>query len=196
MISLLKGEKVNLTKREKVNLIKSDRGLGEIKVTLNWNRKVATRGLMKLFGPRNIDLNLGCLYELKDGTKGGIQAIDKYFGSYTNFPYVQLDIDDRTGETLRINGDKADKIKRILIYCSVYSGVVNWRETDATVTVSYKGAEVIVLKIDNFDTWSRSCAFALVENIDGKALSITKLTQLCKDNRDMDDRYSWGLSWE
>ena len=70
-ISLEKGKKVNLRKQEKV-------GLGEILVNLNWNNKPAKKGFLgSLFGggSKPIDLDLGCLYELKNGRKGTVQAL-------------------------------------------------------------------------------------------------------------------------
>ena len=61
-ISLEKGQKVSLTK-------KTSGGLGEILVNLNWNS--GKKGfLASLLGSSGIDLDLGCLYELKDGRKG------------------------------------------------------------------------------------------------------------------------------
>ena len=70
-ISLEKGKKVNLRKQEK-------KGLGEILVNLNWNNKPAKKGFLgSLFGggSKPIDLDLGCLYELKNGRKGTVQAL-------------------------------------------------------------------------------------------------------------------------
>ena len=68
-INLQKGQKVSLKK-------KSQAGLGEILVNLNWNSKPAKQGFLKsLFGSnQGIDLDLGCLFELKDGSKGTVQA--------------------------------------------------------------------------------------------------------------------------
>ena len=60
-ISLQKGHKVSLEK-------KSPAGLGEIHVNLNWNSVPQNQGFIKsLFGgQQGIDLDLGCLYELKN----------------------------------------------------------------------------------------------------------------------------------
>ena len=63
-ISLEKGKKVSLKKG-------SQSGLGEILINLNWNTKPAKKGLFGVFGGgQGIDLDLGCLFELKDGQKG------------------------------------------------------------------------------------------------------------------------------
>ena len=75
---------INLQKGQKVSLKKnSGSGLGEILVNLNWNAAPAKKkkGLLSgIFGgPKGIDLDLGCLYELKDGSKGTVQALGKRF---------------------------------------------------------------------------------------------------------------------
>ena len=131
-INLSKGQKVNIQKSAYVD------NLGEIKVNLNWNTKPA-RGFFSK--SKAIDLDLGCLFELKNGLKGAVQALGNSFGSLNQPPYISLDGDDRTGasttgETLRINGNKISEIKRILVYtfiCSffcLFNRIFNLMEMD------------------------------------------------------------------
>ena len=91
-ISLEKGKKVNLQKKERT-------GLGEILVNLNWNSRPRNQGFFAslMGGGKGIDLDLGCLYELKNGRKGAVQALGNAFGSLKEPPYIALDGDDRTG---------------------------------------------------------------------------------------------------
>ncbi|HAP79624.1 MAG TPA: tellurium resistance protein, partial [Ruminococcus sp.] len=79
-------KKVELKKGQKVNLVKSGNTLGEILINLNWSQP------KKSFfsAVRAIDLDLGCLYEMKDGRKGSIQALGNNFGSLERFPYIAL----------------------------------------------------------------------------------------------------------
>lgn len=72
-----------------------------------------------LFGDNSIDLYLVCLFELKYGSLGSVQAFDNSFGSYSKQPYIYLDGDDRRGinfreENLFINGDKNKEICNML----------------------------------------------------------------------------------
>lgn len=60
---------ISLQKGKKVSLKKTQKELGEILVNLNWNRPQQKGFLASLFGPKAIDLDLGCLYELKNGKK-------------------------------------------------------------------------------------------------------------------------------
>lgn len=194
---------INLQKGQKVSLKKNTHsGLGEILVNLNWNSKPVNKGFLSgLFGGGNgIDLDLGCLYELKDGRKGTVQALGNAFGSLTNPPYIALDGDDRTGasaagENLRINGNQITQIKRILVYTFIYEGVANWQQADATVTIKYPGAEDLVVKMDSYNTQHKMCGLALLENMNDETFSVEKIVQFYSGHRDLDQAFHWGLRW-
>ncbi len=194
-ISLQKGQKVNLKKN-------SSAGLGEILVNLNWDSKPVKQGLFgSLMGGKGFDLDLGCLYELKDGRKGVVQALGNAFGSTTRPPYMALDGDDRTGavvngENLRINGNQISDIKRILVYTFIYEGIANWKQADATVTIKYPGAEDLIVKMDTFDSKKRMCGLALLENINDETFSVEKIVQFYQGHRQLDQAYNWGMKWQ
>ena len=195
---------INLQKGQKVSLKKTaPTGLGEILVNLNWNSQPIRKGFFSsLFGSGSsgIDLDLGCLFELKDGRKGTVQALGNAFGSLSNPPYISLDGDDRTGasaagENLRINGNQISRIKRILVYTFIYEGVANWQQADATVTIKYPGAEDLVVKMDSYNTQNRMCALALLENVNDETFSVEKIVQFYMGHKDMDQAFKWGLNW-
>ena len=193
---------INLTKGNKVNLQKSAKGLGEILINLNWNSQPASEGFLKslLGGNKGIDLDLGCLYELNDGTKGAVQALGNSFGSLKEAPYIMLDGDDRTGssedgENLRINGDMVAKIKRILVYTFIYEGVANWQQADAMVTIKYPGAEDIIIKMDTFNSSQIMCGLALLQNINNETFSVEKLVQFYNGHESLDKAYGWNMKW-
>ena len=182
-ISLEKGKKVSLKKG-------SPSGLGQILVNLNWNARPAKKGLFGLFsGGQDIDLDLGCLFELKDGRKGAVQALGNAFGSLTQPPYIALDGDDRTGavasgENLRIDGNKIALFKRILVYTFIYEGVANWQQADATVTIKYPGAEDLIVKMDSYNSRDVMCGLVLLENVNDETFSVEKIVQ-----------FHWGMQW-
>lgn len=193
---------INLQKGQKVNLTKKPTGLGEILVNLNWNSKPVNKGFFaSLFGENEgIDLDLGCLFELKDGTKGCVQALGNAFGSLNQKPYISLDGDDRTGEStdgenLRINGNKLSEIKRILVYTFIYEGVANWQHADATVTIKYPGAEDIIVKMDTYNSNDKMCALALLENQNDETFSVEKLVRFFPGHEAVDRAYGWGMRW-
>lgn len=194
---------INLQKGQKVSLKKSaPTGLGEILINLNWNAKPVKKGLLSgLFGGNSgIDLDLGCLFELKDGSKGTVQALGDAFGSLNSPPFAALDGDDRTGasaagENLRINGNKISEIKRILVYTFIYEGVANWQQADATVTIQYPGAEDIVVKMDDYNTSHKMCGLVLLENQNDETFSVEKIVQFYPGHRELDAAFNWGLRW-
>ena len=195
-ISLQKGQKVSLKKS-------TPSGLGEILVNLNWNSKPKKQGLLKSFlgGSQGIDLDLGCLFELKDGRKGAVQALGNAFGSLTNPPYIALDGDDRTGaavsgENLRINGNMISKIQRVLVYTFIYEGIANWQQADAVVTIKYPGAEDLVVKMDSFDSKEVMCGLVLFENVNDETFSVEKIVQFYPGHPALDEAFHWGLRWQ
>ncbi len=194
---------INLQKGQKVSLKKNDvKGLGEILINLNWNSRPLDAGFFASLFKKNpgIDLDLGCLYELKNGKKGTVQALGRTFGSLREAPYISLDGDDRTGacadgENLRINGNRISEIKRILIYTFIYEGIANWKQADARVRIQYPGAEDLVVKMDHYDTQNTMCALALFENVNDETFSVEKLVQFYSGHRTMDQAFQWGLQW-
>jgi len=195
---------INLQKGQKVSLEKNaSSGLGEILVNLNWNSTPVKQGFFaSLFGGGNsIDLDLGCLYELKDGRKGAVQALGNAFGSLNNPPFIALDGDDRTGaaaagENLRINGDQLSQFKRILVYTFIYEGVANWKQADAIVTIKYPGAEDIVVKMDTFNSSNIMCGLVLLENQNDQTFSVEKIVQFYRGHRELDQAFNWGMQWK
>jgi len=193
---------VELKKGQKVSLEKKSNNLGEIVVNLNWNQgEPKKKGfLQSIFGSKNVDLDLACLFELKDGRKSAIQALGNQFGNLKEEPYIALDGDDRTGEqtggeNLRINGNMVAKIKRILIFSFIYEGVANWKQVDGIVTVKYPGNEDIIVRMDEYATTERLCAIALFENVEDRTFSVEKNIQFFRSQTDMDKAYNWGLKW-
>ncbi len=191
---------INLQKGQKVSLKKgaSSAGLGEILVNLNWNAK--PKGFLAGLLASGIDLDLGCLFELKDGNKGAVQALGNAFGSLNRPPFIALDGDDRTGaaaagENLRINGNEIKNIQRILVYTFIYEGVANWKQADATVTLKYPGAEDLVVRMDTFNSSNKMCGLVLLENVNDETFSVEKIVQFYQGHEDLDRAFGWGLRW-
>ena len=194
-ISLEKGKKVSLKKG-------GSAGLGEILINLNWNTKPAKKGLFGMFGGgQGIDLDLGCLFELKDGQKGAVQALGNAFGSLQQLPFIALDGDDRTGavttgENLRIDGNRIALFKRILVYTFIYEGVANWRQADAVVTIKYPGAEDLIVKMDSYNSNDVMCGLALLENVNDETFSVEKIVQFYPGHQALDSEFHWGMRWQ
>ena len=186
-VELKKGQKVNLKKKVPI---------GEVLINLNWDQPKKRF----LFAPKPIDLDLGCLYELKNGRKGTVQALGNAFGHLNAEPWIALDGDDRTGasaagENLRINGAKIPEIKRVLVYTFIYEGAANWQTANGVVTLRYPGNEDIIVRMDAYNNARRMCAIALLENDGGDGFSVEKQVSFFDGHAQMDKAYNWGLRW-
>jgi uncharacterized protein involved in tellurium resistance len=194
------------SKNQSVELkTKSGGGLGELMVNLNWNQggKKSGGGFLGRMlgggGGDGIDLDLGCLFELRNGKKGTIQALGNALGSYNGEPYIQHMGDDRTGswsegENIKINGVRVSEIKRILFFTFIYEGVANWSQADAVVTIKQPSGPEIVIELDEHRNGKIMCALALFENV-GENFSVKRLVEYFDGHEPMDRRYNWGLRW-
>jgi tellurite resistance protein TerA len=207
--------KVTLTKSApKVSLAKPRSG-GRLTVNLNWNARGAQdaaggkgkRGLFAklqttLMPEPGIDLDLGCLWEFTDGSKGVVQALGNAFEAQDSSgrTVLQLDGDDRSGaatggENLRIDLDRIDSLKRVLVFAMIYEGAPNWEAARAAVTLDAPGQAPIEVLLDEPDPKARVCGVALIENTD-QGLSVRREVRYVKGaQRALDEAYGWGMNW-
>ncbi len=195
--------------RHRINLEKTKAFPGEIKIHLDWSKGGF---LKKLFGGSSVDLDLGCFYELKDGSKmlidglqfshgrgGGKDQVTRQ-GCYTQKPFIWHTGDDRgngseSGETILINPDGAAEIKRIVVYTFIFEGAAQWAQTDAVVNVSVPGHDDIIVKMGEQDSNKRFCAIASIEIGDDNSLEVQKLITFHDNHSDCDRRYGWGFNY-
>lgn len=188
--------KVTLDKPgQTVSLEKKGAAFGEIGVNLNWSR-----GRKGYFGGGTaIDLDLGCLYELQDGSLGVVQALGNAFGSFEEDPYIALSADDRTGdvsqgETMLINGRHWPEIRRVMVFANIYDGVPNWQQTDGVITVTMPDQPPIEVRMTEGRNDRRVCGVVMIENDAGR-LKATRIVEYFRDQQKLDERFEWGLRW-
>ena len=213
--------KITLEKRgDKISLEKTgSQGFGRTRVNLKWNQNAAPAPveakkpgfLDRMLGHRparasqGIDLDLGCFFELADGTPGAVQALGESWGNFNLPPYVQLDSDDRSGtstdgENIFINGDQFQQLKRVLIFTFIYDGAPNWAATNGVVTIEVPGRAPVEVRLDN-GTNASMCAIALIENHGGN-LQITKLVEYFEHasgkstHQQASERFGFGLRFK
>ena len=154
---------------------------------------------MKMFGPKPVDLDLGCFVEDRYGHRTCVQALGNGFGDYDYFPYARLLGDDRTGavtdgEWLEINGEMWAEFNRVLIFAFIYDGVPNWRDTDGVVRVMIPDQPEIEVRMNEFGSKDRMCAIAMLEN-QGGAIRVSREVRFFPGHRFMDEHYGWGMRW-
>jgi len=194
--------KVTLEKKgQSISLDKQVGELSAIEVNLNWNATpVKSLGFLRnKTAEAGIDLDLACLWEFDQGEIGATQALGGHFGNFHQFPFIELDQDDRSGqsiggETLRINGRYWQEFRRILIYTFIYEGVPNWSHVDAVITIKTKDQPDIEIRLDSYRNDQFLCAIAMLENINNQ-VKITKLIDYFSGHPEMDRAYGWGLNY-
>lgn len=174
---------------------------GELRVNLNWTSRPQSGGLFKRPQGSDIDLDLGCLYELANGRKGVVQALGNSFQSRNDGPpIISLDGDDRTGEStegenLRIDLSRLAEIRRILVFAYIYEGSPNWAGADGVVTLFPRAGAPIEVRLDESDPSARTCAIAMLENVGGD-LSVRREVQYVRGTQSaLDAAYGWGMKW-
>ena len=187
---------ITLEKRQPISLAKQGNSFGEILVNLNWSRAKPR----SWFGSAQaVDLDLGCMLELRSGAKDVIQALGKRFGQLHAPPYVQLMGDDRSGdssngEDLRINGAHWDEFKRIVIFAFIYEGVPNWAAADGVVKIRAPGQPELIVRLDSHSNHHGMCAIAALENEDGR-IKVSKLVDYYDGHKALDKAHGFGFNW-
>jgi tellurite resistance protein TerA len=193
--------KVTLTKAAPtVSLTKHGGASGLLRVNLNWDAKAPERGFFKKH--TQLDLDLGCLYEFSDGSKGVVQAMGNAFSATdrSRRRIIWLDGDDRsgkatTGENLFVDLANASVVKRILVFALIYEGAANWAAANALATLMPLGAPPVEIRLDDPRDGARICAIAMIENKSGEIVVRREINYLNGAQRLLDETYGWGMNW-
>lgn len=202
--------KVTLTKdTPSVSLSKQGGTSGAMRVNLSWQVRKQFQGWGAKLGRAvamhgDLDLDLCALYELTDGRKGVVQALGNAFGALQQPPYIHLDGDDRTGgtsgENLTINLDHKDRLRRVVIFVTIYEGARSFADLDATVTLQPQNGAAIDFSLGECTVPSTVCALALITNT-GSDLVVQREARFLvpergvSPQRTIDYAYGWGMNW-
>lgn len=155
--------------------------------------------------PLGVDLDIGCLYEMQDGSRGAIQAFGEMFGAYKKPPYIKLSGDDRTGddhddddgedEILHVNGAHWGEIRRLLVYFYIYDGAANWAEIKPEVRIQVPGEKPMVIRPHIYNSDLPVCCVAGIENQRG-GIKVTNFTEYFPGHAEMDRAHGYGLKWD
>lgn len=193
--------KVTLTKAApSVSLTKHGGASGTLRVNLNWNARPQKGGLFHK--TQQLDLDLGCLFEFADGTKGVVQALGNSFRGYDSSgqELVRLDADDRSGaseggENLYVDLRDPNRIRRILVFALIYEGAANWADAQGIATLLPVNAPPVEIRLDDPRDGARICAIAMLENRGGEILVNRLVNYINGAQRALDQAYGWGMNW-
>lgn len=171
-----------------------------VHVNLNWNQQSNKNSgfFTKLLGGNSApDLDLGCMYETVNGTKGVIQPLGENFGSKNSSPYIFLDKDDRTGtatdgENMTIY--KPETIKRVMFFALIYQGASDFSSVGGRMFFKISNGEEVYLELNNPDSNRIFCAAAMVNNL-GSQITILKEERYFSGHQEADRFYSFGFNW-
>ncbi|WP_338702519.1 tellurium resistance protein [Streptomyces sp. Q6] len=165
---------------------------GALQVNLNWS------------AASHADLDLGCLVRTRDGRGTAIQPLGEAFGSLTEWPYVSLDQDDRTGsssdgETLRVSLEHRNKFSKLLVYVYVYEGAVDFRHLRGVVTVTAPDGEWHI-RLDDSPKGATACAIAMLtpgdRSLDLRREVVWFTPHLFRTHQQqIDTAYGFGFEW-
>ena len=183
-----------------VSLTKQGSTTGQLRINLNWTSGAKKGGFFKRAS--GVDLDLACLWEFTDGSKGIVQALGNSFQApRQGQPIIYLDGDDRSGsavggENMYIDLGATQNIRRILIFAYIYEGAPNWAAANGVVTVFPTNGPQIEVHLDEADQSALSWAIALFENRGGE-LVINREVRYIRGAQDkVDEAYGWGLNWK
>ena len=192
--------KIDLTK-------KGDSISKEIIINLNWTQK---KGFWASLTNSAIDLDLGCWYELRDGTKSCIDGLQFAHGKggprnqmtkqgcHTQKPWIWHSGDDRAGaegENILVNPQGTANLKRMTVYCFIYEGVAKWEETNGVVTIKAPDNPDIVVEMGKQFSEQKFCAIAEISFGTDNTMTVKKLVTFHYGHSECDRAYNWGMKW-
>lgn len=191
-------KKVTLEKqgeKRTLSLAKTGGRVQPIHINLNWDRE--TKKSFFGGGGGGADLDLGCMYTLRNGDKGVIQALGGNFGSKTGEPFIFLDKDDRSGassdgENLSIL--RPDLIQRVLIFAFIYDGTANFSNVNGRLTLKEADGSETLIRLNSPDSRSNFCAIGLIQST-GEGVEITKEERYFPGHAKASTHYQFGFTW-
>ena len=190
---------------EKQPISPPEGGFTKIKIGAAWDNvtveETSMFGLIKRKKKANIDVDLGCLYELQDGTRGAIQAFGDLYGALKKPPFMHLSGDERTGDSegddeyIMINGKEWPNIKRILIYTYIYEGALDWAQVKPQIQIRVPNEPPTVVTLSAHMKDLGLCVIAELENV-RNGIVVTNYTEYFPGHSEMDRAYGFGLEWD
>lgn len=192
---------INLSKKGSSHSINLKKSNNELSFNLNWNSNSSKKGglieaLRNSLSKSDLDLDLGCLYRLKNGRKGVIQALGNSFGSIKSEPYILLDGDDRSGdnaegETLVFS--KIEEMDLAIVFAFIYEGAPNWKDAKGIATIKQPDNPDIIINLNDSSS-KMMVGIAMLLNKDND-LKIEKLEKYYSGHKALDDDFGFGFNW-
>lgn len=190
---------------DNISLSPKEAGFESILIGAAWdNTALENKGwFSKLIGKaknKGVDLDVGCMYELQDGTRGALQAFGQKFGALDEPPFIALSEDERTGnssgddEFLMIKGENWQHIRRVVVYIYIYKGAARWSDIKPQLAIDIPGEDDLYVTLNAHQDTLPLCAVGELENIRG-GIRLTNRTEYFPGHEEMDRAFGFGLDW-
>jgi tellurite resistance protein TerA len=196
--------KVSLTKitlekkgdKQTVDLRKGG-GVQPIHVNLNWDNPGARKRGFFAAPQSSADLDLGCMYGLKNREAGVIQPLGRNFGARNRSPFIFLDKDDRSGAAA--DGEnlylfRPDLIDLVMVFAMIYQGASNFTQVGGRLTLRDQNGSEIYIQLSSPDRSRNFCAICTIRNA-GDRVEITKEEQYFHHHGEADRHFGFGFKW-
>lgn len=175
--------------------LKKGGGVQPIHINLNWDNP--NQGL---YGGTNSiapDLDLGCMFRLKNGMGSVIQPLGGNFGAREKEPFIFLDKDDRSGEAQ--DGEnlyiyRPDLIESVMVFALIYQGAPNFMAVNARLTLQDQDGNEIFIRLNNPDREHAFCCICTIRN-HGDHIEITKEERYVPGHREADQNFGFNFRW-
>ncbi len=193
--------KVTLDKKGDKQVVDLSKRGGDrpIHINLNWDASAGGRGggFFGFGGSSAPDLDLGCMYRLKNGDSGVIQALGGNFGARDRSPFIFLDKDDRSGkasdgENLYLH--RPQEIDLVMVFAFIYGGASDFTSVGGRMAITDGSGDQILIQLNSPDRNRNFCAISTVR-ASGSSVEITKEEQYFRGHKEADGRYGFGFRW-
>jgi tellurite resistance protein TerA len=180
---------------------------GSIVINLDWTQK---RGIWTALTDSVIALDLGCFYEMTDGTKTVIDSLQ--FADDRGGPKNKLTRQGRYvappwiwhagvvccgtgGANIFVNPKGLADLRRMLVYTFIGEGAARWAEINAVATVKIPGKPDVIVETGRQDDSRIFCAIAEILFGADRSMTVRKLLTFHCGHGDCDRAYRWRVKW-
>jgi len=202
VIPIISLSKITLEKKgdKKAVSLRKDGNKQRIHFNLNWDNpnKGKRTGFLGLGSETAApDLDLGCMYKLKNGQKGVIQPLGKNFGAKDDLPFIFLDKDDRSGaaedgENLSIL--RPDLIDMVMVFAFIYEGTSDFTSVNGRMTITDQQGNEIFIRLNNPSPNLRFCAICTIKGY-ADTVEIVKEELYFDGHEKADNHFEFGFQW-
>jgi tellurite resistance protein TerA len=195
--------KVTLDKKGEqrtVNLEK-DKPTQTIHVNLNWEAPAQKKGFLSglLGGGQSApDLDLGCMYRLKDGNRGVIQPLGGNFGNRSGPPFIFLDKDDRSGAATdgeNLYFHRPQDVDLAIVFAMIYEGAQDFVSVGGRMTLHDAAGGETLIRLNAPERGRTFCVVASIRAADSGVV-ITKEERYFSNHPEADRAFGFGFRWE